>query len=976
VSADPRLIDVAAAVGDGAIVDWSRVADESDARSAAVIRQLRLVERIAAIHASPSPAPETQRPTSTAAHADGPEDELAPGSAWGPLQVAERIGRGTHGDVFAARDVRLDRPVALKLLHAGPASDTADAGVVQEARLLARVRHPNVVAVYGAERVGGRVGIWMELVEGRTLEQELGERGCFAADELVSIGTALCGAVSAVHAAGLLHRDIKAHNVMRGGDGRILLADFGTSHDVNRDGSVNDLAGTPLYLAPEVLGGAAASAASDVYSLGVLLYHLATAAYPVSGRSVADLRDAFLADRRVPLRERRRDVPPAVAGVIERALEPVPSRRYPSAAAFGAALVASTRVRWGALHLAAAAAVLALAAGLGLSWSTGTGNTTPRFVLVGAFVNETGDRRLDDAVEFAFARELMQSRAVSVVPPERIADSLRLMRRPPSQSLDPGTAREVALRDGTIDLIASGRIDRLRARYVLSVVIDHASGGAPVVQASVEVADVDSLLDGVRSLAAKIRAAMGDDRGRVASDLQLARVTTSSLDALGDYSAGLALVDQRRWAAAELRLTDAVRRDPGFASALIMLAHCQRNQARGASAWMPVAEQALQLAAGLPARERYFIEGSYYQMKEDLPRAIAAYEALIDEQPNDFWGHNNLTGAYAVSGRFRDEIRLRERLVQLRPHDPSLLVNLAMRLLMNGERMADAVALATRAANLERPPGLDGASMDAWFELLPAFAAWADGRVADAAALLDRASAGAPPSEWHAYARAQMNLTLGRVAAAEHAFQRMPDAAERDMLLGYAALARGDVAGARARLARAVPAWAQTLRTKGPERVLMPCWALLRTGLADQCRQAVEPWLGDPPAWRWLASELQAGGAVADDEAALRALQGVVATRPPGDYQHVLAVDGIARQLERRGDIPGAVDILRRLDGLHRTVYPQNGVHGFTWLMTRTHLLDIERRRGRTEQVAALVQELEGWVAVADPDFVVRSALR
>lgn len=975
MSADPRLIDLAAAVGDGAIVDWNRAADGSDARSAAVIRQLRLVERIASVHASHPPAPEPPPSTSTSAHGDAAAGDLAPGSAWGPLQVGARIGHGTHGAVYAARDTRLDRPVALKLLHAGPASETADAGVVQEARLLARVRHPNVVTVYGAERIDGRVGMWMELVEGRTLEEELGERGGFAADELVSIGVALSGAVAAVHAAGLLHRDIKAHNVMRGGDGRLLLADFGTSHDLGRGGSVSDLAGTPLYLAPEVLGGAAASTASDVYSLGVLLYHLATAAYPVSGRSVADLRDAFLADRRVPLRERRPDLPPVVAAVIERAVDPVPSRRYPSADAFGAALLTAAKRRWHVLQLTAAAALLALAAAIGLRWAAGSSAEAPRSVLVGAFVNETGDRRLDDVVQLAFARELMQSRTISVVPTERIADVLRLMKRPAAASLDAPTARELALRDGAIPLVATGRIDRLNARYALSVAIEQVPGGASVAQASVEVADIDGLLDGVRSLAAKVRAAVGEDRTRVASDLRLARVTTSSLDALSDYSAGLALVDQRRWAAAEVRLADAVRRDPAFASALIMLAHCQRNLARGAGAWMPTAERAIQLAAGLPSRERYFIEGSYYQIKGDLPQAIAAYEALVAEQPNDFWGHSNLTAAYAVSGRLRDELRLRERLVELRPHDPTLRVNYAMRLVMMGEGLEEATKLAARAATLDRPAGMAGATMDAWFELMPTFAAWADGRVAEAAALLDRASAVAPATEWHAYARAQMNLTLGRVAAAERAFQLMPDPAERDMLLGYAALARGDTGGARARLTRAVPAWAQALRAKGPDRVLMPCWALLRTGLADQCSQAVEPWLGEPPAWRWIAGELQAD-TPGQGETGLGALQGIVATRPPGDYQHVLSADGIARHFERRGDLPAAADALRRLEGVHRMVYPGNGVHGFTWLVARAHLLDLERRLGHADRVAALVRELEGWVAVADPDFVVRAALR
>jgi hypothetical protein len=147
---------------------------------------------------------------------------------------------------------------------------------------------------------------------------------------------------------------------------------------------------------------------------------------------------------------------------------------------------------------------------------------------------------------------------------------------------------------------------------------------------------------------------------------------------------------------------------------------------------------------------------------------------------------------------------------------------------------------------------------------------------------------------------------------------------------------------------------------------------MLRVGLSDECRQAVGPWLDERP--DWLAGELAAAGG--DDDTALRMLQGLITRAPPGDNQYGLAIDALARQFERRGDIPAAVDMLRRLDGVHRTVYPRGGVHGFTWLLARTHLLDLERQLGRTDRVAALVQELEGWVAVADPDFVVRTALR
>ena len=148
---------------------------------------------------------------------------------WGHLRVLEQIGRGAFGHVYRAWDTRLEREVALKLLPASTAnSDSRATSIIEEGRLLARVQHPNVVTIYGAEQIGTRIALWMELVRGRTLQQMLRQGKSFTPVEVVSIGTELCQAIQAVHAAGLLHRDIKPHNVILADDGRIFLMDFGT----------------------------------------------------------------------------------------------------------------------------------------------------------------------------------------------------------------------------------------------------------------------------------------------------------------------------------------------------------------------------------------------------------------------------------------------------------------------------------------------------------------------------------------------------------------------------------------------------------------------------------------------------------------------------------------------------------------------------------------------------------------------------
>ena len=257
--------------------------------------------------------------------------------AWGPLVILEPIGRGAFGTVYRARD-SLGREVALKLFTPRPEQDSARrARVLQEARLLASISHANIVDVYGADRFDGRLGLWMELIRGRTLDAELRTRGIFSAQEAKLIGLDLCRALAAVHDAGLVHRDVKARNVMREGGGRIVLMDFGTG--VSAESGLTDVAGTPLYLAPEIFAQQGATRASDIYSLGVLLFHLVSGAYPVSGTDRIEIQRGHEEGRRTRLRDIRPDLPAGFVHAVESALAPDPKRRYQTAGEFEHALM-------------------------------------------------------------------------------------------------------------------------------------------------------------------------------------------------------------------------------------------------------------------------------------------------------------------------------------------------------------------------------------------------------------------------------------------------------------------------------------------------------------------------------------------------------------------------------------------------------------------------------------------------------------
>lgn len=337
------LLDLATAISDGAPVDWPSVQSSNISEAdRAVLQHLRVIADIVSLQQRLALEPvHTSVVDELRQDAPRAPDARETLPSWGPLRLIRLVGQGAFGEVYRAWDSRLDREVALKLLRRRESHRSTGSSLVDEGRLLAKVRHPNVITVYGAERVGDHAGVWMELIDGPTLAQLVASNGPFAPDEVARIGRDLCGALAAVHRAGLLHRDIKAHNVMRDADGRIVLMDFGAGREEQTAvASPRDMAGTPLYLAPEIYEGAAASVQSDMYSLGVLLYYVATGAYPVDAPTFTGIRDRHRRGDRRPLAEARPDLPRALVGVIDRALSPKPAARFDNVASMEAALAA------------------------------------------------------------------------------------------------------------------------------------------------------------------------------------------------------------------------------------------------------------------------------------------------------------------------------------------------------------------------------------------------------------------------------------------------------------------------------------------------------------------------------------------------------------------------------------------------------------------------------------------------------------
>ena len=414
------LEELADSVADGRVIDWPKA--ESTAKTPherALVAQLRLVAQVGALRASPgsassarassgsvqSPLEETSVIDRRAESEPQPDEiETVARTRWLHLEIAGEIGRGAFGTVYRAWDPNLQREVALKLVDFDDGDAAIQSAVINEARLLARVRHSNVVAIHGADQTDGKVGLWMEFVRGRTLREIVSERGPFSPREAAGICLELARALAAVHAAGLVHRDVKAQNVMREQGGRIVLMDFGAGEEAGVSAPWH-LRGTPIYMAPELVDGAPATPCSDVYSLGVLLFYLVTGTHPISGDHVEDVQAAHREGQRKLLRDLRPDVPPAFLQCVEQLLEADPARRIQTAGAAEAALLRALEetkrpaLKWFAATAAAIVAVVLLGIGANALWTRFAGGGAVQSLAVLPMVNLSGDPSQDYFVD-------------------------------------------------------------------------------------------------------------------------------------------------------------------------------------------------------------------------------------------------------------------------------------------------------------------------------------------------------------------------------------------------------------------------------------------------------------------------------------------------------------------------------------------------------------------------------------------------
>jgi len=617
------------------------------------------------------------------------------------------------GVVYRARDLQLERDVAVKVLPAGTLSDeAARARFRQEALSLARLNHPNIATVFQFSSENGIDFLVTEYIPGATLEEKL-HSGPLPQTDVVSLGTQLSQGLACAHQEGVVHRDLKPANLRVTPDGRLKILDFGLAQLVERRSDLaatasitqsQEVTGTLPYMAPEQLRGEPTDERSDIWAAGAVLYEMATGQRPFPEKQSARLIDAILNKAPQPPSALNARLSGGLARVILKALEKDPEQRYGSARELGADLerlsigVAplAERRRWRAVLLMVAGALLAAAVIGGLVWRTQAHKLTEKDTVVLAdFANTTGEPIFDGTLKKALAVDLDQSPYLNVFPEQRVRQALQYMGKAPEERVTPDVAREICQREGLKAMI-TGSIASLGSQYVITLDASNAASGDTLAETQAQAARKEQVLDALSNASASLRAKLGESLSSVQKyDVPLSQATTASLEALKALSLG----DAKHFAGEDLEALPlyrrAVEQDPQFALAYARLAAAYSNTNQmGLS--LQSGAKAFELRNHASERERLYIVGHYHADRGEIDKGIEAYDLYKQSYPRDSIPYNNLAIIYFSLGEFEKALDNAQHAYHLDPNSAANQENLAQALMALG-RMDETKAMLTSA---------------------------------------------------------------------------------------------------------------------------------------------------------------------------------------------------------------------------------------------------------------------------------------
>lgn len=608
------------------------------------------------------------------------------GQTLGHYRIEALLGSGGMGVVYRAFDTRLRRPVAIKLLNSSP-DEAGRARLLGEARAASALNHPNICTIHEVAETSDHAWIVMEYVEGTPLKGII-PAGGFSPETFQRYALQLSDALGHAHRGGIIHRDIKSANVLITAEGRLKVLDFGLAHRLPQPGddhthsfalaSPGTLAGTLAYMAPEVLNGAQVDRRSDVWSLGVLFYEMASGSTPFNDLKGLPLAAAITGTQPIP--PLRSNLTAPQRSVIQRCLERDPIERFEDAGAVHAALDrldTPARVSWQAV---AALALVVMAIALVFAYqqrsapppAAGTEPSTQeppvvprRAVAVLGFRNVSGRPAaawMSTALAEMLTTELAAGEQLRTIPGENIARMKSDLALTDADSFAADTLARIRANLGS-DVVVVGSYVAVGDQIRFDVRLQDTVAGQTIA-AVAETGSEDNLLEVVSTIGARLRDRLGVAELTPAQIESVHASLPSSPGAARLYAEGLARLRLFDAQGARTALDRAVAADPNrpLAYSALALAWSQLGYDERAQ---EAARHASDLSAKLSREDRLWVEGRYYETTNDQAKAVETYRTLYRFFPDNLDYGLQLVAAQTAAGTGMEALATVEALRRL-----------------------------------------------------------------------------------------------------------------------------------------------------------------------------------------------------------------------------------------------------------------------------------------------------------------------